>query len=282
MGVNERLYASGNASNPPLWLDHWRYTQRLLLQAQPIPWLQAREFDAFFRKADGLLDADVIVLPLLDLLDAHARPDSDLVQEMGSKQRPGFAAKALLRDPVLRTHVGECVGLVVEAAPHKPLVVSIPSPQGLLGWAHTRAHGAPCPEVSVDSADSCAMYLSDLLSALAECRIAGVMAEETAVELADYLPVYSSVRNVCSYQHWSFGVRVDGSTETVGPFDFAVTTDVVGRSGGDVAWGAWLPDALWATDASFGRPTSDFLYGQVPADSNPERVLQRREELRGV
>lgn len=277
---DERLYGRAGASTRPLWLDHWQYARQLLLRGEPTPWFRATEFDAFFRKVDGLLDGDVVVFPLLPIMDAHVPTGSELAKEMGSKQRTAFAAKALLRDETLRSSVSSCIGLMADAAPPKPIVVSVPSPRELLAWAYGRAHGAPPAEVTVDLADNGAMYLSDFFSALGDCAISGVMVEESPAELAEYQSAYSSLRNVCSYQRWGLGFRVAGSLERVEPFDFSVVTSPPGASAGALLWGAWLPHDFWATDAHFEQPTAAFLYGQIPADANPERVLQRREKLR--
>lgn len=276
---DERLYGKADAPVRPLWLDHWQYARQLLLRGEPVPWFRATEFDSLFRKADGLLDGDVVVLPVLPIMDAYAPSGSELAKEMGSKQRTAFATKTLLRDETLRSHVSSCIGLVAEAAPRKPIVVSVPSPRELLVWAYARAHGAPPSEVTVDLADNGAMYLSDFFSALGDCAIAGVMAEESAAELAEYQPAYASLRNVCTHMRWQLGLRVTGALRLAETFDFAVAaTATQGSSERPV--GMWLPNGFWAGETVFERPPTGFLYGRIPSDANPEHVLRCRNSLR--
>jgi len=284
MDLIEALYGNGETSSRPLWLDHWQYTGPLLLRGLPIPWFQPTDFDGFFRKAHGLLEAEVVVFPISDLLQAHVQSAPELRGEMGSKKRTAFAARALLRDEALRSRVRQCVNLTTQAAPSKPLVLSMPSPQDLLAWAYESAHGNSPEEIDADLADSAAMYLSDFLSSLSDCAVAAVMAQEnsqTESELTSFVPAYAPIRNACSHLRWQFGLRLAGGLRIPEEFDFAVSANPRGAQS-DGPTGAWLPKEFWLEEGDFQQPQTGFLYGQIPADANPEFVLDRRKSLRAA
>lgn len=276
------MYAKNGTSRRPLWLDSWAYAQRLLLQGRPIPWFEPTAFDGFFRKSDQLLDADSVILPFRRLLRAHVESDPELSREMASKRRLVFPLKVLLRDELLRARVAECCGLIAQAMPRKPLVAAMPSPRELVGWAYSTAHDGSVPEVTVDTADSGSMVLSDFLSALGQCPISAVMVEEGADRLGEYLPAYSSLRNVCSHQRWGLGIRCESLDALEVPFDFVITQEIRGDSGHHTMRGLWLKDDIWADDSVIEAANAAFYYAQIPADAQPERVLERRETLRAA
>lgn len=284
MDLIEALYGNAETSSRPLWLDHWQYTGPLLLRGQPIPWFQPTDFDGFFRKAHGLLDAEVVVFPISDLFQAHVESATELRGEMGSKKRTAFPARALLRDETLRSRVRQCVDLTTQAAPNKPLVLSVPSPQGLLASAYHSAHGHSPEEVNADLADTAAMYLSDFLSSLSDCAVTAVMVEETSQtepELTSFVPAYSPIRNGCSHLRWQFGLRLAGGLRIPEGFDFAVSANPSGaHSDGPI--GTWLPKESWLEEGDFEQAQTGFFYGQIPADANPEFVLDRRKSLRAA
>lgn len=282
MEMTPRLY--GTVESPALWLDHWAYTEQLLLDGQPIPWFDATAFDSFFRKAHGLLDPEVVVLPVERLWREHVASSPELRDAMAEKKRSAYPAKAFLKDDQLRSRVRRCVELVTSAAPRAPLVLSVPSPRGLIAWAFHTAHDESLEDVDADLADSGAMYLSEFFSPLSDCAVAAVMVEEASSEpdvAAASLLAYAPLRNVCSHLRWELGLRFEGALGATEPFDFVVAKKpLVGANEPRV--GAWLPDGLWRSKGAPARPEGTFLYAQVPHDANPETVLKRRDSLRTV
>lgn len=275
----------GNTAAPAVWLDAWNYCRRLFLDGRAAPWLSAAEFDGFIRKSDALLKSAVLTVPLGDYLDQVVNASSALRNEMSSKKRVGYALKSLLADKQVRDGFARAVRLASDAAPNRPVVVSCPSPRSLLAWAYRATHGSAPEEVTVDNADSAAVYLSDFLTILGTAGISGVLVNDDSANEAAWAQeqmIYTPLRNVTRHQRWSLVLRLactPAPEAGLADFDAVVLPAGTPPAPGSLR-GVEIPADYWGGKvADPAMPASGFRYAAVPADAVPETVMEQRRRL---
>ena len=149
-------------------------------------------------------------------------------------------------------------------------MLSIPSPRQLLPWAHDKANGTKTGAVDDVAVDSATVYLADFFREFSDSGIAGILIrEQNAEDLGSTLgSLYKPLNNIADAYRWSVGLDLDNCQATdLDDFDI-----VVGQQSVTAKLIAYpLPDTFW--EAAEGEPGA-FLYGKVPVDAIPERVLE--------
>ena len=262
-----------------LWLDYVDYAGRLLA-AGNVPWLEPASCAAWLRKAQGLLRSDVCALPLERVAAAWLLANPGVCEAMGARSRTVYPIKVLLGEEALRAHLVALYGALRASVPGPVFALSLPSPRAWVQQCYRLAHDSDA-EVGEDEADSASLYIADLLRDFGESGVDAIeLVETTATEPATAadLACYQSVLNVAGHYRWDCGLRVaglryDGQGSSL---DFIVSPGSVagplhGRVLGPEFW-----DGLDAPGAAGGT----FRYSAVPAECNPERVLERLTTLR--
>ncbi|HEY8720064.1 hypothetical protein [Pengzhenrongella sp.] len=245
-------------------LDCHDYARSVFLQGRPVPWQEPMAYSNFLGQAQGVLKADVVLLPLDRWYAERLEGDPDLRAAMGAKSRTGFALRTLLGDPATTAGVTELVTTVV-ATQHAPVVVQIPSPMQWLARTH---HLSGSDQVlDADNAENASMYVADWLRNFASLALAGVLLDDRSpaggTEPAVVpLDTYSPVANVTGHYGWTLALRSDKSVEV---------------SAGDERGGIVGPEFWLAGDAEL--PAGDFVLAEIPAAALPETVLARISSL---
>jgi hypothetical protein len=122
-------------------------------------------------------------------------------------------------------------------------------------------------EVAVDSAT---VYLTDFLREFSDSNIAGVLIKEAddAGLNSEQISLYQPIINIGDAYQWSIGVCAIGSPAA----DFAALDLMISDNcafAGSIA--KPLPEQFWYEG---GSHEGDFVYGKVPADAVPEKVLE--------
>lgn len=271
-----------NASaRQPLWLDYTAYAGALLAGGK-IPWLDVGACVAWQRKAQGLLKAEVVTLPLAPLINAWIAAHPQLVKAMGEKKRLLFPLKTLLADAALRAHLVELLAGLRSSFAKLPLALVLPSPRQWIALAYAQAHGsADGIEVGADEIDSASVYVADFLRAFGDSGLDVLLLEETAdapISAAD-LEWYQPVINIAAHYRWELGLHLPGAATDLGAgsgFHFVIaSTPLTGfRSG--LATNA----EFWSGAAAPECPADGFRFAEIPAHANPETVLDRLGVLR--
>jgi hypothetical protein len=146
--------------------------------------------------------------------------------------------------------------------------------------SYRQAHDSDA-DVGADEADSASLYIADFLRDFGESGVDAlelVESTETEPATAADLACYQSVLNVAGHYRWDCGLRVPGARYDGqgGTLDFVVSPGpVAGPLHGRVI-GADFWDGRDAPAAAVGA----FRHATVPAECNPERVLERLSTLR--
>jgi hypothetical protein len=279
MGVLlERIAAS---STPLVWLDDIAYSARLLATPSTV-WFDVAALTAFRRKAASLLQSDVTVVPIGAVMEAAARADEDLLAEMRAKKRVVAPLRTLLSDAKLRSIAMDVAQALCGTLSSKPLVASIPSPRRWISEAYAWAHGSSTADVGAEEVDSAAVYVAEFLRGLGAAGIHALLLEErvgdepaSANEIAWYQPVI----NVCKHYRWDVGLKLAGGAEFRGEAgDMAFI--IAPRPPMGTVPGVAMPASFWADASPPAVPVGGFRFTQIPADANPEYVLQRLKTLR--
>lgn len=262
----------------PVWIDWTEYAGRLLAAGHP-PWLDATAAVAWQKKSQALLRSDVLSIPVERIAAAWIAEHPALREAMAARSRPVYPVKTLLGDEGLRSLLVATVRAMRASMPGPLVALSLPSPRAWVGEAYRQAHDATV-DAGDDEADSAALYLADFLRPFGDAGVDVVELVETdATEPAcdTDTACYQSVCNVAAHYRWDIGLRVSGRRYdgSRGTFDFITSGGVVPE-----CIHGWLVDAeFWSGQPLPARGSSGFWYATVPADANPEQVLERRSLL---
>lgn len=266
---------------PPLWLDSTAYTARLLEGGQP-PWLEVANFLAWQRKAQGLVRSDVIALPVDAVVAALIGAHPQLPTAMAGKSRPLFPLKTLLATALVREHLGEMLAGLRACFPGMPLALVIPSPRRWIADAYAQAFGADAAcEVGADEFDSASMYVADFLRAFSESGLDILLLDEAADSepaSAEEIEWYRPVLNVATHYRWNIGLRLPLG-EVTPPAADGIDFFIAPRALGERA-GISTPPAFWTGSPAPACRPGQFRHAEIPADANPEFVLDRLALLR--
>lgn len=265
----------------PLWLDSTAYTARLLEGGQA-PWLEIANFLSWQRKAQGLLRSDVIALQAEPVVDALLARQPELRSAMAAKSRALFPLKTLLAATQLREQLVEMLSGLRACFPGVPLAFVVPSPRRWIVLSYRQAFGADADvEAGADEFDSASVYVADFLRSFSEAGLDILLLDEAAdTEPAspEEIEWYRPVLNVATHYRWELGLRlplatvdpgmVEGIGFFVAPRPLAAPTGIL------------TPDTFWAGSPASECPAGHFRTADIPAEANPELVLDRLAVLR--
>lgn len=268
-------------SERPLWLDSTAYTARLLEGGQA-PWLEIASFLSWQRKAQGLLRSDVIALQAEPVVDALLAMHPALRSAMAAKSRALFPLKTLLAATQLREQLSEMLGGLRACFPGTPLAFVVPSPRRWIALSYRQAFGADADvEAGVDEFDSASVYVADFLRCFSESGLDILLLDEAAdTEPAspEDIEWYRPVLNVATHYRWQLGVRLPLATVDPGKIegiDFFIAPRPLAAS-----TGVLTPDTFWTGNPPPACPAGHFRTADIPAEANPELVLDRVAVLR--
>lgn len=261
-----------------VWLDTADYSAALLGKGD-VPWLDVAEFLAFQRKAQSLLKPDVIALPLAPVCMAWLAAYPALAAMMGSKSRVAFALKTLLADEALRAHLVELAGGLRASVTGAIVALALPSPRAWLELAYAQAHAGAQVDLTDDEVDGAAVYVADFLRGFASCGIDALLLIEApgfTPANAEAVALYQAVLNVARNYRWDVGVKVEGALAegVVAALDYAIAASPPASP----RCGIMIDAGFWSGKAAV--PTNTFRYAAIPAEANPETVLERLAALR--
>jgi hypothetical protein len=229
-----------------------------------------------------LLNSDVIGVSMGDLSEAWLQTHQGLRTFMAAKRKPIYPLRTLLSDGQLRLHAAGLVTDLRAMFPDRSLALVIPAPGAWLSAANTLAHGTgEPPAVDDDAVESAAVYVADFLRAFAGCALDVLLLQESAtarrVALDD--PAYVPIANVAAHYRWDLGVRShlpvakdahSGVSFVIAPppITFPITAVSV-------------PAGFWS-GTSAPPMTGSFIFAEIPAGAEPERVLEGLDWLRGL
>jgi hypothetical protein len=265
---------------PPraLWLDANAYGARLLAGGQA-PWLDIAACTTWQRKLQGLLKNEVATLPATAVVAAWLDAQPALRAAMAAKSRAVYALKTLLADQALRAHLLELTRALRAGLPGQPLVLVLPAPRAWVALAHEQAQGRRI-EVDDEDADSAALYLADFLQTFAEAGLDGLLLVEDAAQpplSAATLACYQSVANVAAHLRWDLGLLAPTLAEDCGALPAGWSYAIAPHALAPLPTARALPAAYWSGTAA---EPGDFVYAEIPAEAQPEAVLERLAALR--
>jgi hypothetical protein len=274
------LDAAPSGRSRAVWFDSLAYCRERLLSREPVPWRSPGDLTAFFGKAQGMFRSDALLMDLADLYAQLVADDDELRSAMAARTRPGYALRVLLADEQARAVAREAVSAVAATAGLVPVVLSLPSPSHWLTITAKQA-GQDLAPPDADRADTAAMYVADFLRTFAGSGVDGLLLDEGPTPAGDLVDpeAYRSVLNVADHYAWPVVVRSD--TTSAWPH---------GAVAGVAAWlgtvAVGQPIARWGLVAGRDfwtgqdRTTEgDLVFAVVPADADPEAVMQRVRAL---
>lgn len=269
-----RLLDRLDAPAPLLWIDADDYCERLLANGQA-PWTDATAWLAWQRKGQGLLRSDVVALPVARVVEAWLEAQPGVRSAMALKNRLLLPLRTLLANESLRAQLLEMI-VGLRASQGTPVVLVLPSPRAWVAIAYRQAFaGEAEPEVGADDADSAAVYVADFLRAFGEAGLDGVLlveAAETVPGSDDDLSCYGAVFNLAAHYRWACGIELPKTGDfDASSLDFVISGEAqngVRRHGHRIAWQSETAKA------------AHFSFITVPADGEPEQVLDRLRRLR--
>lgn len=270
-GLSDRLTGQGSAP----WLDYIDYASRLLAGGK-VAWTAVDGTVAWLRQAQGLLRSAVVTIPVATIAAAWLDHDPALRAAMAAKSRTIFPLRTLLADPGLRGHLRTLVEAAGASLSSLPLVAAIPSPRAWVALAYDQAFPGSEADIDEDAIDAAASYIADFLRELPQTLVAGVLLDDRAVAAplsAEITGLYQPVFNIASHYRWQVGILAPqpGDAITAAAPDFWITGAAVpGKTCGVI-----VPETFWGGAEPPARPPAGFRYAVIPADAQPEAVLER-------
>lgn len=273
------LTALLQAGRKPLWLDYHDYAA-LLLNKGAQPWLDVAACVAWQRKAQGLLNSDVLTLPVAAVCAAWLDAHPALRQALASKRRTGFALRTLLADEALRALLVELAQGLRASFVTLPLALACSAPCRWLAQAYHQAHGQDPAGLSDDDTDSAAVYMADFLRCFGDVGIDILLLQEAPdAEPArpEQLALYQPVFNVAAHYRWEPGLCLPAGPSPAGLPSAGFVIAPAATAAGS---GALVPSVFWDGAAPPDCPGGGFRYAVIPAQAQPETVLRKLAELR--
>jgi hypothetical protein len=273
MSNSDKLFSHNG--QPGLWLDYFDYAGRLLANGAP-PWLSEADVIAWLRKAQGLLRSQVIMLPLDRLCGVWLESHPLLAEAMAKRQRSTFALKTLLADEALRAYLTSLARSLRDSFAETPIVLRCPSPALWIQQAWSAVNDEPLA-VGNEDIDSAAVYSADFLRAFGDVGLDALLLQESELTEATDITLYRPLFNVAAHYRWATGLLaptgqlIEGS-ESLG---FVISPQASGDKGGQ-----YLATDYWQQTDPVAESAAAFRYAQIPADAEPEIVLQRLAALR--
>lgn len=259
--LHDLTSAAPSGRTVPLLLDYLAYSTTVIRQGKPIPWADLPELTGFVGQVVSLLEPDSVWFNVADWYDSQLSRRSEITIDMGEKSRTGFAMRTLLSDDDLIAELQTTLDTVAQTS-CRPLVLHLPSPARWISRTHHQA-GTPLSSVTEMNADSSSMYIAEWLSKLGSPPVSLVLLDtrphhdDAPVETPEKLETYQSITNVADHFGWAVALRDPDSVH--------VTTDTpsVGV----------IPTSFWYDTADL--PDVTIRLGEVPADANPEHILDQ-------
>jgi hypothetical protein len=280
------LDAPPSGRSQATWFDSLAYCRAKLLSSGPVPWDSPGEATAFFGKAQGMFRSDALLVDLGDLLAWRLADDDSLRAAMAARSRPGYALRTLLGDEQARAVAAEAVTAVAASAGVVPVVLSVPSPARWLAVAAAQAGPGADPEAGPpdpDRAETAAMYTADFLRTFAGRGVDGLLLDEGPAPAGELIhpETYRPVLNVADHYGWPALI----GTPNAPAWPFGEVTGVAAWLGSDPKtpgqpagrWGIVAGAEYW--NGVDPPATADLVLATVPADADPDTVMQRVRAL---
>lgn len=258
---------------PPLWLDDTDYSGRLLSNGR-IPWLDATALIAWRRQAVSLLKPSLVIIDVGRVVAAFGASVSNVFTASAS-YRSVDLLDSLLSAPALRRHLVEVVRGLRQSA-RLSVALVMPSPRAWPRVAYQNALLGATTTVSDDETDEASVCIAGFLRSVAEAGVDVLLLvddHDTRPRDASAVDLYQSVLNVAGHYGWDVGLKTPEVPAGDLKLDFMIAPKgAIGVDIGAVFWEA--DDGVPATEPG------GFWYSRVPADANPEQVLERLAALR--
>jgi hypothetical protein len=279
-----RLLASWDA--PPsgreraIWFDAAGYGRAKLLGGAAVPWGSTAELASFVAKLQGMFRSDAILVDGGEVFAQRAADDAQLRAAMAARTRPGYALRTLLADERARGIAAEGVRALAATAGGVPLVLAVPAPGRWLAAASRQAGSDP-GAVDAARAETAAMYVADMLRTFGSLGLDGLLLDEGTAGRSGLIhpDAYQSVLNVADHYGWPVLIRADAAAAWPHG-NIPGVTAWLGSAAADVLsgpWGVVAGEGFW--DGGNPAPEADLVLAPVPAQADPEIVMQRVRSL---
>lgn len=249
--------------SPLLMLDAWAFSQRLFLRQRPIPWLDPRAFDAFYRQKLALFRPQVATLDLERFVRAHLQRRPGLRELMDRQPTPAQSVGKVLQDEELAVSLARLIDGTAEARESRPLIITLSSPIAFLRRWHDPSQGGREPTPSPQDGELIAGQMADFLGSLGTRGTAALMVVDREGEAAcpRYGPALVPLVKLCRVQPCRLMLATRAAVDA-SLFDW-----VFAPHGGD---GLWLDEAFSSPGSRV--TTCPAVFATVPEDAQPESV----------
>lgn len=257
--------------SPLLMLDAWAYSQRLFLRQRPIPWLEPRTFDAFYRQKIALFRPQVATLDLERFVRAHLQRRPGLRELMDRQPTPAQSVGKVLQDEELAVSMTRLIDATAEARGGRPLVITLSSPIAFLRRWHDPSQGGREPTPSGDDGEFIARAMAEFLGSFGSLGAAALMVVDREGEAAcpRYGPALVPLAKLCRVKACRLMLATRAAVDA-SLFDW-----VFAPHGAD---GLWMDEAFSSPAAKV--KTFPAVYATVPEDAPPESVHYVLEQWR--
>lgn len=254
-----------------VWIEYDAYAHRVFANSAG-DWLtQSTRYANTMIQARKAIRTDVLSVDL---------SAAGLAAAGGVGEDPVARCKAVLTDAAAQRYSMDCVEAIIHTLGEEvDLVLRVRAPRDLL----LACGGDDIPDFDV--LDDVGTTMVAVLRAFADKPVAGLLLTRASADAlsVDEVDAYGPLWNAAHHYGWVTGLAapsslLDGSSDLDG-IDLLLCADLAHAGlcetrGGEVKVGGGLPVDVWRrADAMPTAQDGDLLFGNIPADANPETVL---------
>ena len=292
MNVQDLFNVSEN--NKKVWVDFISYVKRLYTSREESDfWSNPDTFISVYSQGQGLLRSDVLGIPVGDIYFDYLQREQEVAQSWAGRKIT-FAQKKLLALEEPRNFlVSVITGLQNLFQGAEPLVLVLPSPQKWLQLLQQWLGQEHSQSISDYDVEAVSMYIAEFLRGLSTLGLSAIVIDECdspSIEILEALLYYQPILNIANHYKWSVGIKIREVPEDAETLKSKVNFLLLKDSDfaqmslfweHGIAIGGGLGKAFWMQNSnSLEVIERGLLYGEIPSETEPEKVLVKLKEVR--
>lgn len=279
-----------------IWLDYLDYANRLFAAGRDDLLHNPSTYISVISQGQGLLKSDVIFIHMNDFYRSFIQSHSTVAESWVGK-KPTFAIKKTLALEEPKQIVTEVLkGLQSLFYGSKPIVITIDSPKAWIQWLHQMVLPNEQLHFNADELEGVSVYLAEFLRNFSTFGVSAIVINEGKESYLDHMQLLSCcqpILNIAKHYQWLVGYHIEQPvSQNLGIKQISDKVDFTLFSASSIAemlphWesgfvsGGGLNKAFWTENGNPHEiPHGGLLFGKIPADAEPEKVLSRLNFLR--
>jgi hypothetical protein len=279
-------FLNNSKTKPIVWIDFINYANRLFAAGRNNLWSNEDTFISVYSQGQSLLKSDILSIPIHNFFQTWLSGNMDLLQIYAAKKTTFVLKKILAAEEPKRVIKSVLSGFENLYNGSKPVALVVPSPQLWLAWLDSIMCPQQAPSFGENEIEAAAMYLAEYLRDYSTSGLSSIVLEETENSPVDGTGIgslYKPMINIARHYQWSTGLLIDGTLNKELKYDDEIDFYLIKGSDLPVldpllnkkdSIGIGLNEQFWSGQP-INHETTNFVYGAIPENADPETVLSQ-------